>query len=113
LSEDWFFCQNAAKLGFHSYLDKSILVRHIGRMEYPTNDGNLIEGTASLLENWTPGIDLPQEAFDKLLKAVDKHVPKSQSATIKKGKAPQDELEPQGEEAWQVIKKAIKERGEQ
>jgi hypothetical protein len=74
LSEDWFFCQNAAKLGFHSYLDKSILVRHIGRMEYPTNDGNLIEGTASLLENWTNGIPLPEEAFKKLLEAVSKHV---------------------------------------
>jgi hypothetical protein len=71
LSEDWFFCQNAAKLGYKTYQDQSILVEHVGRMTYPTKDGALVSGIVSLLENINTDHALPEGSIESILKAVN------------------------------------------
>lgn len=76
LSEDYYFCQNALELGYKSYLDPSILVTHIGRMDYPTRDASLLAGAGYLLENWSADSDLPAKEFEHLAKQVEKHLPK-------------------------------------
>ena len=74
LSEDYFFCQLASELGYKSYLDKSILVTHVGRMNYPTEDKKLLEGTAHLLHNIPQEHNLPQETLSHLKAGVDRHL---------------------------------------
>jgi hypothetical protein len=71
LSEDYYFCQSAGELGYKSYLDRSILVKHIGRMDYPTDDGKLLAGATGLLNNWITAFPLPETEFAELCKAVD------------------------------------------
>lgn len=80
LSEDYYFCQDALELGYKSYLDQSIMVGHIGRMTYPTHDGQLLAGAAGLLQNWSGHIPLPENEFNELAKWVDHHRAKSDPA---------------------------------
>jgi hypothetical protein len=88
LSEDYFFCQLAGELGYKSYLDKSILVQHVGRMTYPTNDKQLLQGAGELLHNIPQGNELPQDVLTRLAEGVERHQSKEATpSTPKKGKA--------------------------
>lgn len=53
LSEDYYFCQEAAERGFATYLDQSIITQHIGRKDYPTSDANLMETVVNIVERNT------------------------------------------------------------
>jgi hypothetical protein len=72
LSEDYFFCQEAAQLGIKTYLDRSILTQHVGRMTYPTKDENLIKGATVLMERMRPDVEMDTKLFDDVITAASK-----------------------------------------
>jgi hypothetical protein len=74
LSEDWFFCHIAGTLGYKSYVDKSILVNHIGRMVYPTQDNQLLSGAGELLHNIPQGHELSQDVLRRMKSGVERHI---------------------------------------
>jgi len=43
LSEDWYFCHMARKLGFHTWVDTRIALNHIGQFKYPATEAELRE----------------------------------------------------------------------
>lgn len=71
LSEDYFFCQLAGDLGIKTYLDKSIITQHIGRMAYPTSDNLIIETATDLLNRWRDGAPVPTDKVQALREAAD------------------------------------------
>jgi hypothetical protein len=72
LSEDYFFCQEAAQLGYKTYLDRSILTQHVGKMTYPTSDEALIKGATVLMERMRPEVELDGKLFDDVIAAASK-----------------------------------------
>jgi hypothetical protein len=74
LSEDYFFCQEAAQLGIKTYLDRSILTQHVGRMTYPTKDENLIKGATVLMERMRPDVEMDTKLFDDVISAASKQL---------------------------------------
>jgi len=70
LSEDYYFCQEAAQLGYKTYLDRNILTQHVGKINYPTKDDNLLEGASVLLERMRPDADLDIAIFERLERAA-------------------------------------------
>lgn len=70
LSEDYYFCQEAAQLGYKTYLDRNILTQHVGKINYPTKDDVLLDGASVLLERMRPDADLDISLFERLEKAV-------------------------------------------
>ena len=88
LSEDYFFCQLAATLGYKTYLDKSILCQHIGKISYPMEDKQLLEGAVHLLENYRTDLPLDFDLVGRFEQAISyqrAHRNESEQA------APQDE----------------------
>lgn len=41
LSEDWYFCAEARKLGYHTYVDTRVMLNHIGNFKYPATKDEL------------------------------------------------------------------------
>jgi hypothetical protein len=70
LSEDYYFCQEAAQLGYKTYLDRSILTQHVGKMNYPTSDDNLIKGATVLMERMRPDATIDEKLFDEIISAA-------------------------------------------
>lgn len=52
LSEDWLFCQNAAKLGFKIYCDTGIALGHVGMKEYRFHGEQITNIDASRVKSW-------------------------------------------------------------
>jgi hypothetical protein len=72
LSEDYYFCQEAAQLGYKTYLDRTILTQHVGKMTYPTSDDSLIKGATVLMERMRPEADINVALFDDIISAASK-----------------------------------------
>ena len=72
LSEDYYFCQEAAQLGYKTYLDRNILTQHIGKMAYPTKDEHLIKGAAVLMDRMRPEVEMDGSLFDEVIAAANK-----------------------------------------
>jgi len=70
LSEDYYFCQEAAQLGYKTYLDRNILTQHVGKMNYPTKDESLLEGASVLLERMRPDSELDTSVFERIANAA-------------------------------------------
>ncbi len=70
LSEDYYFCQEAAQLGYKTYLDRNILTQHVGKMNYPTKDESLLEGASVLLERMRPDSELDTAVFERIANAA-------------------------------------------
>jgi hypothetical protein len=74
LSEDYYFCQEAALLGYKTYLDRSILTQHIGRMAYPTKDELLLKGATTLLNNLRTDVQMDTNLFTDVISAATKQL---------------------------------------
>jgi len=70
LSEDYYFCQEAAQLGYKTYLDRNILTQHVGKMNYPTKDDMLLEGASVLLERMRTDSDIDNKLFERIAGAA-------------------------------------------
>lgn len=71
LSEDYYFCQEAAQLGYKTYLDRDILTQHIGKISYPTKDENLLEGAALLMERLRTNSEINVSIFERIVNAAN------------------------------------------
>lgn len=49
LSEDYYFCKLAQECGYDVFMDETILLEHSGKMLFPTDDTNLLNGADVLL----------------------------------------------------------------
>ena len=76
LSEDYFFCQKAAELGYKTYLDPEILVMHYGSISYPMADKTFIEGATLLMERLRTDTEMDLDLFNNLKKAVQGQIDK-------------------------------------
>jgi len=74
LSEDYYFCQEAAQLGYKTYLDRNILTMHVGKMTYPTKDENLLEGAALLMERLRTNSDVNVSIFERIVNAAQMQI---------------------------------------
>jgi hypothetical protein len=74
LSEDYYFCQEAAQLGYKTYLDRNILTQHVGKMTYPTKDENLLEGASVLLERMRTDADIDTNIFERIATAAQSQI---------------------------------------
>lgn len=66
LSEDWYFCQLAAELGYPSYIDPQVRVIHIGKAQYPMPDSAIFETAAQLIDALPEDLGLDREVAEKL-----------------------------------------------
>lgn len=67
LSEDYYFCHLARKYGYKVYVDSSVVVGHVGKLEFPLpNPTNLIDGATELLAKFNPNVELDMQALDRL-----------------------------------------------
>ena len=82
LSEDYYFCQEAAQLGYKTYLDRNILTQHVGKINYPTKDDNLLEGASVLLERMRPDADLDIAIFERLERAAQGQIQIRKAGTL-------------------------------
>lgn len=71
LSEDYYFCQLARKAGFKVWLDGTVLVKHIGRGEYPFPDDKYLWGAADLLMKYNPSEPLDMKILDAIEEGVN------------------------------------------
>jgi hypothetical protein len=71
LSEDYYFCHLARKYGFDIFVDPSIVVGHVGKMEFPLpNDTDLIDGATELIAKYNKDVKLDMEAIARLESAI-------------------------------------------
>jgi hypothetical protein len=86
LSEDYYFCQEAALLGYKTYLDRNILTQHVGKMSYPTKDESLIKGATVLMDRLRPEVEMDKSLFEDVIAAASKQLsvrtPKDDGAPI-------------------------------
>jgi hypothetical protein len=74
LSEDYYFCQEAAQLGYKTYLDRDILTQHVGKMSYPTKDENLIKGATVLMNSMRTDAKIDSTLFKDVIDAANKQL---------------------------------------
>jgi len=74
LSEDYYFCQLAAELGYKTYLDPSIMVVHYGQMSYPMDDTQFIKGATLLLDRLRTDANMNVALFEDVIKAAQKQI---------------------------------------
>lgn len=65
LSEDYFFCKLVREAGHNVYLDSEILVEHVGKFVYPTDDLALIKGASGFLRLYSD-----QQPIEPIFKAA-------------------------------------------
>ena len=83
LSEDYYFCQLAAELGYKTYLDPEILVMHYGSISFPMNDKTFIEGATLLMERLRTDAEMDLELFNKLKAGVQKQIDARSNGQLK------------------------------
>jgi hypothetical protein len=72
LSEDYYFCHLARKYGFDIFVEPSIVVGHVGKMEFPLpNETDLINGATELISKYHKEAELDMEALDRLEAAIN------------------------------------------
>lgn len=74
LSEDYYFCHLATKVGYNIYYDSATLVRHVGRAIYPFKDEELLGGAKELLDMWNPQVPVPS-IVQGLYESVQRRLP--------------------------------------
>jgi hypothetical protein len=74
LSEDYYFCRLAGKLGYQSYIDTKIVTQHIGKMSFPMPDDTFVDGVGQLLKNVPEGSPtISDEKIEELAMQANRH----------------------------------------
>jgi hypothetical protein len=70
LSEDYFFCELARKVGIKVWLDSGILVKHKGHAVYPFDDNTFLEACADFIEKYNPAVPIDPALLNRIEAAI-------------------------------------------
>lgn len=71
LSEDYFFCEYARKVGFKVWLDSGIMVKHKGGGVFPFDDEQFLEASADFIQKYSTEIGMKRSLLDAVERAVN------------------------------------------
>lgn len=76
LSEDYYFCQLAGKLGIKTYMDTSFMTEHIGKMAYPMPEDKFLTGASELMKRLNVHHKMDEKLFTDIIDSASEQYEK-------------------------------------